>query len=247
MVKKLEFIARDAGQDILKYYDVSAMGINIKSDGSYITNADLGAENIIVSMLKKNFPYPIVTEETPCAYSKRKNWDKYWLVDPLDGTQDFIEKNDEFTVNIALIQNNQPILGVVFAPALDLLYTGQINKGSYKNGKRIYNRSKRKKLIGADSRHNSSDKTKAFLKKFNINKVIRAGSALKLCYLAEGKIDVYPRFNGTKEWDTAASHIICKEAGCKIVDIETNHELSYNKKQIRNNFFIGSRSDLSFL
>jgi 3'(2'), 5'-bisphosphate nucleotidase len=247
MVKKLEFIARDAGQDILKYYDVSAMGINIKSDGSYITNADLGAENIIVSMLKNNFPYPIVTEETPCAYSKRKNWDKYWLVDPLDGTQDFIEKNDEFTVNIALIQNNQPILGVVFAPALDLLYTGQINKGSYKNGKRIYNRSKRKKLIGADSRHNSSDKTKAFLKKFNINKVIRAGSALKLCYLAEGKIDVYPRFNGTKEWDTAASHIICKEAGCKIVDIETNHELSYNKKQIRNNFFIGSRSDLSFL
>jgi len=247
MVKKLEVIARNAGQCILKYYDVSAMGINIKSDGSYITHADLGAENIIVSMLKNNFPYPIVTEETPCAYSKRKNWDKYWLVDPLDGTQDFIEKNDEFTVNIALIHNNQPILGVVYAPALDYLYTGQINKGSYKNGKRIYNRSKRKKLIGADSRHNSSDKTKAFLKKFNINKVIRAGSALKLCYLAEGKIDVYPRFNGTKEWDTAASHIICNEAGCKIIDIKTEKELVYNKKQIRNNFFIGSRVNLSFL
>ena len=247
MLKKLEFIAKDAGQVILKYYDISAMGIKIKSDGSYVTNADLGSENLIVSMLKENFPYPIITEETPCAYSKRIDWDKYWLVDPLDGTQDFIEKNDEFTINIALIKDNQPILGVVYAPALDLLYTGQINKGSYKNGNRIFNSSIRKKLIGADSRHNSSNETVAFLRKHNVKKIIRAGSALKLCYLAEGKIDVYPRFNGTKEWDTAASHIICNEAGCKIIDIKTKKELVYNKKQIKNNFFIGSRVNLSFL
>jgi len=248
MLNKMEEIARNAGEIILKHYDnMSQMVVNIKSDNSPVTEADIGSENVIVSMLKENFSYPILTEETPSSYNKIKNWEKYWLVDPLDGTQDFIEKNDEFTVNIALIQNNQPILGVVYAPALDLLYTGQLNKGSYKNRKRIYNRSKRKKLIGADSRHNSSDKTIAFLKKHKIKEVIRAGSALKLCYLAEGKIDVYPRFNGTKEWDTAASHIICNEAGCKIIDIETKKEMTYHKRSIRNNFFIASRNNLSFL
>jgi len=195
-------------------------------------------------MLKENFPYPIITEETPCSYDKRKNWKKHWLVDPLDGTKDFLDKNDEFTINIALIENGNPILGVVFAPALDLLYSAQNNKGSYKNRKKIFNTSIREKLIGADSRYHSTNETIAFLKKYNIDKVIRAGSALKLCYLAEGKIDVYPRFNGTKEWDTAASHIICNEAGCKIIDIKTKKELIYNKKSITNNFFVASRNNL---
>ena len=247
MFNKLKHIAKEAGQVILKYYDISAMGIKIKSDGSPVTKADLGSENLIVSRLNYFFSYPILTEETPVTYNKMKDWQKYWLVDPLDGTQDFIEKNDEFTVNIALIYNNQPILGIVYAPALDLMYTAQIKKGAYKNGKRIFNRSKRKKLIAADSRHNSSKETVAFLNKYNVKKVIRAGSALKLCYLAEGKIDVYPRFNGTKEWDTAASHLICNEAGCKIIDIKTKKELIYHKRSIKNNFFIASRNNLSFL
>ena len=247
MLRKLETIAKQAGDIILKYYNTMEIDIKIKSDGSPVTKADLGSEQLIVSQLKKNFSYPIITEETPIKYIERKKWNKYWLVDPLDGTQDFIEKNDEFTVNIALIYNNQPILGIVYAPALDLMYTGQIKKGAYKNGKRIFNRSKRKKLIAADSRHNSSKETVAFLNKYNVKKVIRAGSALKLCYLAEGKIDVYPRFNGTKEWDTAASHIICNEAGCKIIDIKTKKELIYHKRSIKNNFFIASRNNLSFL
>ena len=128
-----------------------------------------------------------------------------------------------------------------------VMYTGQIKKGAYKNGKQILNRSKREKIIAADSRHNSSEETVAFLNKYNVKKVIRAGSALKLCYLAEGKIDVYPRFNGTKEWDTAASHLICNEAGCKIIDIKTKKELIYHKRSIKNNFFIASRNNLSFL
>ena len=127
------------------------------------------------------------------------------------------------------------------------MYKGQIKKGTYKNGKRIFNRSKRKKLIAADSRHNSSKETVAFLNKYNVKKVIRAGSALKLCYLAEGKIDVYPRFNGTKEWDTAASHLICNEAGCKIIDIKTKKELIYHKISMKNKFFITSMYNLSFL
>ena len=165
----------------------------------------------------------------------------------MDGTEDFIEKNDEFTVNIALIENRHPVLGIVYAPALNLMYTGHINLGSKKNGMPIYNRSKRISLIAADSRHNSSTETKYFLSLNNISKVLRIGSSLKLCSLAEGLIDVYPRFNGTKEWDTAATHIICKEAGCKIIDIQTRKGLVYNKESIKNNFFIASRNDLSFL
>ena len=247
MIEKLEIIAREAGDIILKYYNSIGLNINIKNDGSPVTKADIKSEEYIVSQLNKNFNYPIVTEETPVEYSEKKKWNKYWLVDPLDGTQDFIEKNDEFTVNIALIYNNQPILGIVYAPVLDLMYTSQIKKGAYKNGNRIFNRSKRKKLIAADSRHNSSKETVTFLNKYNVKKIIRAGSALKLCYLAEGKIDVYPRFNGTKEWDTAVSHRICNEAGCKIVDIKTKKELIYHKRSIKNNFFIASRNNLSFL
>ncbi len=247
MLKTLEKIAKKAGDIILNYYNTMEIDINIKSDGSPVTKADLGSEQLIVSQLKKNFLYPIVTEETPVKYSERKKWNKYWLVDPLDGTEDFINKNDEFTVNIALVENYRPILGIVYAPALNLMYTGHINAGSKKNGIPIYNKSKRRNLIAADSRQNSTTETKNFLSLNNITKILKIGSSLKLCSLAEGLIDVYPRFNGTKEWDTAAAHIICKEAGCKILDIKTKKELVYNKESIKNNFFIASRNNLSFL
>jgi len=247
LIEKLETIAREAGDIILKYYNSIGLNINIKSDGSPVTKADINSEKLIVSKLKKNFSYPIVTEETPVKYSERKKWKKYWLVDPLDGTEDFINKNDEFTVNIALIENHHPVLGIVYAPALNLMYTGHINLGSKKNGMPLYNCSKRTSLIAADSRHNSSTETKNFLSLNNISKILKIGSSLKLCSLADGLIDVYPRFNGTKEWDTAAAHIICKEAGCKIIDIKTKKELIYNKQTIKNNFFIASRNNLNFL
>ena len=238
-------IAKQAGKIIMKnYHDLN---YTEKIDKSPVTKADLGSEQLIVSQLKKNFSYPIVTEETPVKYNERKKWNKYWLVDPLDGTEDFIYKNDEFTINIALIENHRPVLGIVYAPAKNLIYTGRINVGSKKNGIPIYNRSKRKNLIAADSRKNSTTKTKLFFIENNITKILRIGSSLKLCSLAEGLIDVYPRYNGTKEWDTAAAHIICKEAGCKIIDIETKKDLIYNKKSIKNNFFVASRNDLSFL
>ncbi|MBT6223382.1 MAG: 3'(2'),5'-bisphosphate nucleotidase CysQ [Rhodobiaceae bacterium] len=225
---------------------MSSIEVKIKNDNSPVTKADLNSERVIVSMLKNHFKYPILTEETPIAYQETKLWEKYWLVDPLDGTKDFIDKNGEFTINIALIVNSRPILGVVYAPALNLMYSAQEGKGSYKNNIKIFNSSKRKKLIGADSRYHSTDETINFFNKFDINKIKRVGSALKLCYLAEGKIDVYPRFNGTKEWDTAASHIICIEAGCKLIDVETKNELLYHKESIINNSFVASRNDLNF-
>ena len=119
--------------------------------------------------------------------------------------------------------------------------------GVSKNGIKIYNNSKRQNLVAADSRHHSSKKTESFLKKNNIQNIIRLGSSLKLCYLAEGKIDVYPRFEGTKEWDTAAGDIICKEAGCRIIDMVTREEMSYNKNSIKNNHFIAYRKDLELI
>ena len=247
MIKTLEKIAKSAGKIIINHYKKIGSKIEKKSDGSPITVADLESEDYIVSQLRKNFSYPIITEENSEPYGNRKNWDTYWLVDPLDGTKDFINKEDEFTVNIALIDGHRPVVGVVYAPALDMIYTASLNKGAKKNGKLIYNKSKRKNLIAADSRQHSTKKTENFMLENKISKVLRIGSSLKLCSLAEGLIDVYPRFNGTKEWDTAAAHIICKKAGCKIVDIETENELLYNKDSINNNFFIASRNDLSFL
>ena len=247
MIKILENIAKDAGAIILGYYNLNDIGSRVKNDGSPVTKADLDSEEFIVAQLKKYFSIPIVTEENVLSHDKRTMFDKYWLVDPLDGTEDFIEKNDEFTVNIALIENKRPIAGVVFAPALSTMYTGVYLGGAQKNGKSIYNRSKRNKLIAADSRHNSTQMTKQFLSRNNISTTLKIGSSLKLCALAEGIIDVYPRFNGTKEWDTAAAHIICNEAGCKLIDIESKNELTYSKETIQNNFFIASRSDLNYL
>ena len=246
MLEIVEKIAKQAGNIILKYYHNMEIDADLKEDGSPLTKADIKSEKFIVTQLKQYFHFPIITEETPINYTKRKQWKKYWLVDPLDGTKDFINKNREFTVNIALIDNRQPVIGVVYAPALDIMYTGSINSGSRKNGKMIYNKSFRKNLIAADSREHSSIKTKLFLKENNIEKVVKIGSSLKLCSLAEGLIDIYPRFNGSKEWDTAAAHIICLESGCKIIDLKTKKELVYNKPTIKNNFFIASRNNLSF-
>ncbi len=247
MINKVESIAKNAGSLIVNYFNSKKTDINIKDDGSPVTIADLESEQYIVSELKKNFSYPIVTEENPIEYDIRKDWDQFWLIDPLDGTENFINNNDGFTVNIALIRKGRPILGVVYAPVLDLTYSAQIDSGAKKNGVSIYNNSKRNKLIAADSSYNSSTQTREFFRVNKIDQILNIGSSLKLCSLADGSIDVYPRFNGTKEWDTAAAHIICKEAGCKILDIETKKELIYNKKSIKNNFFIASRNNLFFV
>jgi len=214
---------------------------------SPLTMADITSNNIIIEELKKISDYPIFTEESIVDYKIRKDWDTFWLVDPLDGTKDFISKTGEFTINIALITNGRPILGVVLIPTTGDVYYAQLGQGAFKNGNLIFNNSTREKLIGADSIFHSSEETKAFFIKHDICDIKKYGSSLKICKLAEGEIDVYPRFNGTKEWDTAASHIIANEAGCKLVDVITKKELIYNKEKYKNNFFVASRNDLEFL
>ncbi len=244
-LQKVITIAQKAGEAVMEIYKQD-FHVEHKEDNSPITSADIKANEIITEGLESIASYPIVSEEAPVAYDTRKNWKKFWLVDPLDGTKDFIAKNGEFTINIALIDNNTPLLGVVYLPSSGDVYYAIKNGGAFKNGIKISNKSKRSELIGSDSNFHSSSQTQAFFEKYKVEHVKRYGSSIKICKLAEGIIDVYPRLNGTKEWDTAAAHIIANEAGCKLIDVVTKKELVYNKKDIQNNYFVASRSDLEF-
>lgn len=238
-------IAQRAGEAVMQIYE-QEFDVDYKEDSSPITIADLKANEIITEGLHSISAYPVVTEETPVAFEVRKNWSRFWLVDPLDGTKDFIAKNGEFTINISLINENKPILGVVYIPSKGDVYYAVKNGGAFKNGKKIFNSSKRTELIAADSNFHSTPKTQVFFEKYKIQNIYHYGSSIKICKLAEGEIDLYPRLNGTKEWDTAAAHIIANEAGCKLVDSVTNKELIYNKEDMQNNYFVASRNDLEF-
>lgn len=244
MIEKVIRIAQKAGQAIMEIYQEAVIEIEVKSDDSPLTKADLASNTIIIDELSQLSDDPIVSEETPVEYQIRKQWNRYWLVDPLDGTKDFIAKNGEFTINIALIENNKPILGVIYIPANGDLYYAQEGLGAFKNGNKIFNHSKRTELIGSDSNFHSTEAIKVFFKKNQINDIKKYGSAIKFCKLAEGEIDIYPRLNGTKEWDTAAGQIIANESGCFFMDVTTGKELVYNKESIVNNHFIAMRNNL---
>ena len=244
MIQKVIDIAKRASIEILKIYNTNEFDIDIKEDNSPVTKADLIANEIIIHGLQAISDYPILTEESSVEYDIRKDWETYWLVDPLDGTKDFIAKNGEFTINISLIENHKPILGVVYIPVSGDVYSAEYGKGAYKNSELIFNNSNRTELIGADSNFHSTELVQNFFERNNITTIQKYGSSLKICKLAEGVIDIYPRLNGTKEWDTAASHIIANEAGCKLLDVVTGNELNYNKQDIKNNFFIASRNNL---
>lgn len=240
-------IARNASQKILSIYSSKNIHVTSKFDDSPLTNADIASNEAIMKGLKEFSDFPIVSEESIIEYDNRKEWKKYWLVDPLDGTKDFIAKNNQFTINIALINKNEPVLGLVYLPVSGDFYFGKKGYGAFKNNKKIFNNSSREDLIGSDSIFHSTPEVESFFIDNNIKKVKKYGAAIKICKLAEGKIDVYPRFNGTKEWDTAACHIIAKEAGCKLIDLVTKKELIYNKNSLENNFFIASRNNLDFI
>lgn len=245
MLSKIIGIAKEAGGIILKYYNnLSGVFVHYKEDHSPLTTADLQSNQYITENLKKNFNFPVISEEFVPEYAVRKNFQTFWLVDPLDGTKDFLAKTGQFTVNIALIEGGIPTLGVIYVPATDLLYYAQKGSGTFLNGKPIYNFSTRKQLIATDSVFHSSIETQEFLKTNGITQVLKFGSALKFGKLAEGVIDIYPRFEGSKEWDIAAGHIILKEAGCSIVDIVMKQEPVYNKPSMKNNFFIAAKKNI---
>ncbi|MFA5879147.1 MAG: 3'(2'),5'-bisphosphate nucleotidase CysQ [Candidatus Margulisiibacteriota bacterium] len=238
-LEKIVVVACFAGQEIMKVYNTS-FEVKYKKDTSPLTKADLIANKVICEELTKLLDIPILSEENAIInYKERKNWEYFWLVDPLDGTKEFISKNGEFTVNIALIEKGEPVLGVIYAPALDTFYFASKFLGCFK---KIKKNIKNDTLVIVGSRSHDSEEFDFFVEKkrllYKEIKIKKVGSSLKFCLIADGLADVYPRLGQTKEWDTAAGHIIAKMAGRKVVDFNSEKELVYNKKILINPNFI---------
>ncbi|MDX2479666.1 MAG: 3'(2'),5'-bisphosphate nucleotidase CysQ [Desulfuromusa sp.] len=241
----LQEIARNAGDAIMAVYDDN-LKVEYKEDKSPLTVADKASHAVIVAGLQKNWPdVPILSEEgltTP--YAERKDWQCFWLVDPLDGTKEFIKRNGEFTVNIALIKSGQPAIGIVYAPALNRLYSGKKNSGAWvQYGIEDPIPIKASGVMSDEgltvvmSRSHPSPELEAYLKDIRVKEALPIGSSLKLCVVAEGKADLYPRLGPTMEWDTAAGHAVVEAAG-GIVQTPEGQYLLYNKENLLNPFFI---------
>src|SRR5690625_677977 len=248
----LKETALEAGEKILEIYNSNNFEIETKSDATPVTRADLAAHEVIFENLK-NTDFPILSEEgKTIPYQERKNWETLWVVDPIDGTKEFIKKNDEFTVNIALIRQNQPVLGVVYAPALEKLYFGGVPIGAYLH---TQNQSpQRLEIIErvaapiriATSRSHLNKKTKEFIESFEEEtRTIAVGSSLKFMLLAENKIDLYPRFGPCMEWDTAAAHAVLKGLNVEIISMEDQRPLRYNKEDLYNPHFIVEKTEIN--
>ena len=274
--------AKDAGRAILDVYRQD-FDISYKDDHSPLTLADQRSNNIIVSHLSdvSGERLPILSEEgRSISYQQRRRWKYFWMADPLDGTKEFIKKNDEFTVNIAQIHQNRPILGVIYVPVKDVFYFAGDGLGAYRmdnsdilaigNNRPVKNDSARvletilarsiklpddnhrfekkdSQITIVGSRSHATKELEAFIenmrKKHEQVEFISAGSSLKLCLVAEGRADIYPRLGPTMEWDTAAGQVIVEQARGSVLNYEVDEPLRYNKKNLLNPWFIASIND----
>lgn len=256
-----------AGNIIEYIYENDDFELEIKQDNTPLTKADKEANAIINVFLDRTL-IPVISEENKeINYEKRKLWKQCWVVDPLDGTKEFLKKNNEFTVNIALVENGRPILGVIFSPiSKDLYYANVLDKKAYKiTISNDYDYSENwfddtyritpqktddavLKVIG--SRSHMNDDTKKFINNLSAHyssiEIISKGSSLKFCLIAEGKADIYPRFAPTMEWDTAAGQAICEAVGIHVISKSTLQDLTYNKPNLLNSEFIVSNNALVF-
>lgn len=237
-----------AGAKILDVYHAGDFDVQLKQDNSPLTKADQLAHNILVEGLAALDMGPVLSEEDAnIPWSVRKTWAQYWLVDPLDGTKEFIKRNGEFTVNVALIQNGQPVLGVVYAPVKSLWYYAEQGKGAYK---RLTGEEEKKisparspetgkpwRIVG--SRSHSSEDFERFMGNFHDAELVSIGSSLKLCMVADGSADLYPRLIPTCEWDTAAAQCVVETAGATVLNWDTKEPLRYNHKEsLLNPYFV---------
>jgi len=243
-LKKIEKIAKEAGVFIMAIYEKD-FTIEYKDDKSPLTEADLKSNEIICNSLLELYPnIPILSEENKAApYEERKKWEYYWCIDPIDGTKEFIKKNGEFTVNIALIHKDKPVFGVVYAPALDDMYSAKQNEGAFKNGEKLplyTNDNPSKKLSVVASKSHLSEETQAFIDALDTKEIeqVSKGSSLKLCMVAEGIADIYPRLAPTMEWDTAAADAVVREAGKMTYQFESEKPVVYNKENLLNPWFV---------
>ncbi len=257
--EKAIYAAIDGGKAILKVYDSRDFGTEIKEDNSPLTLADIASNKAIMSHLNV-LDIPIISEENKeVDYGHRKQWTRCWLVDPLDGTKEFIKRNGEFTVNIALIEDGKPIFGVIYVPVTKELYIGQVSeKKAYKvvldekhhfdlamiqkRHEIGFKNSTNGEITVVGSRSHMNEDTKAFIdqlkEQYKEIEIVSKGSSLKFCLVAEGSADLYPRFAPTMEWDTAAGHAICKAVGLQVISRQTDQELRYNKEDLLNSHFV---------
>ncbi len=248
-------IAKDAGTEIMAIYEKD-FAIYEKQDTSPLTEADLAAHNVIVNALESVSDLPILSEESAdIAWDERKSWQSYWLVDPLDGTKEFIKKNGEFTVNIALIEDGKPTLGVVYAPALNKSYVGVVGEGAWTEvdgeftpiSARKHDGSEVWKIVGSRS-HQSPEIQNLLAQLSGDTELVAMGSSLKLCLVAEGEAHLYPRLGPTSEWDTGAAHAVALAAGANVTVLDPANPLdnnadalTYNQKEsVLNPFFLVS-------
>jgi 3'(2'), 5'-bisphosphate nucleotidase len=244
-----------AAQAVLEIYESGDFGIEVKADNSPLTLADQAANKVIIEALKE-MEYPILSEEgSSIEYKDRKNWKKFWLVDPLDGTKEFIKKNGEFTINIAFVEDGRATVGFVYAPILKDFYLGINNMTALKfsldageqikelpsNAQIIKVQKPDREIMVVASRSHFNEETKTFIdqlkKEYSKVDFISKGSSLKLCLVAEGSANIYPRFGPTMEWDTAAAHAVVTAAGGQVLKPDGT-ELFYNKEDLLNPFFI---------
>ncbi|MBC75172.1 MAG: 3'(2'),5'-bisphosphate nucleotidase [Halobacteriovoraceae bacterium] len=255
MINELIEISKMAGKAIMEVYKKDDFEKQIKVDQSPVTAADFAANDVIISELKKKFPnIPAFSEESEnITYEDRRNWKEYFLIDPLDGTKEFIKRNGEFTVNIALIRDGSPVLGVVYAPDKDLLYYNTDSTHAYKevNGEKSelpIKQTDKDSFVMVASRSHMNKETKDFLEelqcKFENVELVNMGSSLKLCLVAEGVADSYPRLGPTSEWDTAAAHAVVKASGGEVLQYGTDQPLVYNKENVLNPNFEVTRPKL---
>jgi len=243
-IEDIKDIAIKAGSAIMEIYQKDFV-VEYKNDKSPLTEADIVSNSIICSSLKRKYPdIPTLSEENKeVSYNIRKKWNYYWCIDPIDGTKEFIKKNGEFTVNIALIYKNRPVLGVVYAPVLNDIYYSKQGFGAYKNSKKLplkTNKTPKERLIVVASKSHLSKETQEFIDTLNTKKIeqISKGSSLKLCMVAEGVADIYPRLAPTMEWDTASAHAIVLEAGKEVIRYIDNKSIVYNKENLLNPWFV---------
>ena len=245
MIQDVIKTAKKAGEKILEYYS-DEITVYEKDDESPLTKADLAAHYIILDALSEIDPdTPVISEESGVpAYEERKNWNRFWIVDPLDGTKEFIKKNGEFTVNIALIENGEPVLGVLYIPAKDQVFYAEKGEGSFcisgdSKPEPIFSvpADKSKPLNVAASRSHQSGSLKEDLEKegIQIKKLITAGSSLKFCLVAQGVADIYPRTGPTMEWDVAAGDCIYRNSAKQGQHASS---LTYNKPDLKNDGFV---------
>lgn len=260
LLEKIIRAAIEAGEAIMEVY-ATDFTVDLKNDNSPLTKADMMANDIITKVLETT-SYPVVSEEgRPTSFHIRENWTRFWLVDPLDGTKEFVNRNGEFSVNIALVDNKKPVMGVIYAPVTDTLYfsdedgawklehaqgvvlvNGSISNLKLQSKPLPLQRITRDYTIVA-SRSHLNPETTEFINKTKREhdsiRIVSRGSSLKMCMIAEGHADVYPRFGLTSEWDTAAGHAIVTAAGGKVVQFENpDKELSYNSPDLQNPSFI---------